>query len=64
MPLFIALAVSLGSFTGYIANDKEIPQTICRATYTAIYNSIAEAQEWRDMEKRLEVDDAYLESLR
>lgn len=56
MPLFIALAVSLGSFTGYIANDKEIPQTAYRATANAVTNYFAEEEPWRSAAKRMKED--------
>lgn len=45
---------------GYIANDKEIPQHVAHA----VYEWAAEPVEWRDMAKRLKVDEKYLNGLR
>jgi len=59
MPTIIALLVGLGSLGGYTANDKEIPQHMAHA----VYEWAAEPQEWRDMQKRLQWDERYLNSV-
>ncbi len=60
MPTIIAALVGLSSMGGYIANDKEIPQHVAHA----VYEWAAEPVEWRDMAKRLKVDEKYLNGLR
>jgi len=59
MPTIIAVLVGLGSLGGYTANDKDIPQHLAHV----VYECMAEPQEWRDMAKRLQGDERYLDSL-
>ena len=59
MPTLIALIVGLGSLGGYTANDKGIPQHLAQA----VYEWSAESREWREMTKRLQADEVYLDQL-
>lgn len=63
MPLFIALAVSLGSFSGYILNDKEIPQTAYHAVADTVVNALAEEEPWRSAAKRMKDDAKALDAI-
>lgn len=63
MPIIIAAIVGFGSFTGYVANDKEIPQHAYLATKQYIQTQFAEAAEWKALQGRMDADDKALDLL-